>query len=64
MFAAPDYHNESDRVHPDQRFLENAEANVVSGTKNTNTWRITTMAKSAMASPAQVARDTFVVTDD
>src|SRR6266545_6947911 len=40
-----------------------AEANVVSGTKNTNTWRIATMAKSAMASPAQVARETFVGTD-
>ena len=37
-----------------------AEANVVSGTKNTNTWRIATMAKSEMASPAHVARDTFV----
>ena len=37
-----------------------AEANVVSGTKNTNACRITTSAKSEMASPAHVARDTFV----
>src|SRR6476660_4245653 len=44
--------------------LRSAEANVVSGTKNTNTWRIATMAKSAMASPAHVARGTFVLTDD
>jgi hypothetical protein len=36
---------------------------VVSGTKNTNTWRIATMAKSAMASPAHVERETFVLTD-
>ena len=37
---------------------------MVSGTKNTNTWRIATIAKSAMASPAHVARDTFVLTGD
>ena len=43
--------------------FRSAEANVVSGTKNTNTWRIATMAKSAMASPAHVARETFVGTD-
>ena len=36
---------------------------MVSGTKNTNTWRIATIAKSAMASPAHVARETFVGTD-
>ena len=41
-----------------------AEANVVSGTKNTKAWRITTSAKSEMASPAQVARETFLLTDD
>src|SRR5262245_63234035 len=40
-----------------------AEANVISGTKNTNTWRITTIAKSEMASPTQVARETFAGTD-
>src|SRR6266480_2657702 len=40
-----------------------AEANVVSGTKNTNACRITTIAKSEMASPAHVARETFVGTD-
>src|SRR6516162_1673455 len=40
-----------------------AEANVVSGTKNTNTCRIATIAKSEIASPAQVARETFVGTD-
>src|SRR5580765_7492463 len=44
--------------------FRSAEANVVSGTKNTNTWRIATMAKSAMARPAHVARETFVGTDD
>ncbi len=43
--------------------FRSAEANVVSGTKNTNTWRIATMAKSEMASPAHVARGTFVLTD-
>ena len=37
---------------------------MVSGTKNTNTWRIATIAKSEMASPAHVARDTFVLTGD
>jgi hypothetical protein len=31
--------------------------------KNTNAWRITTIAKSEMASPAHVARETFVGTD-
>jgi hypothetical protein len=31
--------------------------------KNTNTWRIPTIAKRAMASPAHVARETFVGTD-
>src|SRR4029450_3086105 len=40
-----------------------ADANVVSGTKNTNTWRITTIAKSEMANPAHVAREIFVGTD-
>src|SRR4029453_5576756 len=40
-----------------------AEANVVSETKNTNSWRIATIAKSAMASPAHVAREAFVGTD-
>ena len=44
--------------------FRSAEANVVSGTKNTNTWRIATIAKSAMASPAHVARETFVLTGD
>ena len=43
--------------------FRSAEANVVSGTKNTNTWRIATIAKSAMASPAHVARETFVGRD-
>jgi hypothetical protein len=42
--------------------FKSAEANVVSGTKNTNTWRIATIAKSEMASPAHVARETFVGT--
>ena len=41
-----------------------AEANVISGTKNANTWRITTIAKSEMAKPAQVARETLVATDE
>src|SRR5262245_7244411 len=36
-----------------------AEANVASGTKNTNTWRIATIAKREMASPNHVARETF-----
>src|SRR5262249_38497544 len=40
-----------------------AEANVISGTKNTKTCLITTIAKSEMASPAQVAGETFVGTD-
>src|SRR6476660_2888482 len=40
--------------------FRSAEANVVSGTKNAITWRIASIAKSAMASPTQVARDTFV----
>src|SRR5258705_13689706 len=43
--------------------FRSAEANVVSGTKNTNTWRIATMAKSEMASPAHVARETFTGSD-
>src|SRR5882757_9843138 len=41
-----------------------AEPTVVSGTKNTNACRITTIAKSEIASPAHVARDTFLLTDD
>ena len=41
-----------------------AELNVISGTKNTNAWRITTIAKSAINSPAHVARDTFAGSDD
>ena len=40
-----------------------AEAEVISGTKNTNICRITTIAKSAMASPTHVARETFAGTD-
>jgi hypothetical protein len=36
-----------------------AEADVISGTKNTNTCRITTIAKSEINSPTQVARETF-----
>ena len=63
MFAAPDYNNESQRAHPDQSFFRSAEANVVSGTKNTNTCRIATIAKSEMARPAHVARETFVLAD-
>ena len=43
--------------------FRSAEANVVSGTKNAITWRIATIAKSEMASPAHVARGTFVGTD-
>src|SRR5438874_13438187 len=41
-----------------------AEVNVVSRTKNANAWRITTIAKSEIASPAHVARETFLLTDD
>jgi hypothetical protein len=41
-----------------------AEANVISGTKKTKTWRITTIAKSEMNSPAHVAREAFVGTDN
>src|SRR5262249_61562041 len=37
-----------------------AEANVISGTKNTKTCLITTIAKSEMASPAQVAGEKFL----
>jgi len=40
-----------------------AEPNVISGAKNTSTCRITTMAKSEMASPAQVALEIFLRTD-
>src|ERR1044071_5031242 len=40
-----------------------AEPNVVSGTKNTNTWRIASIAKSERANPAHVAFETFVGTD-
>jgi hypothetical protein len=40
-----------------------AAPKVVSGTKNTNACRIMTMAKSEMASPAHVARETLVATD-
>src|SRR6476646_1157672 len=40
-----------------------AEANVISGTKKTKTWRITTMAKSEMNNPAHVAREVFVGTN-
>src|SRR6476661_777877 len=43
--------------------FKTAEANVVSGTKKTKTWRITTIAKSEMNSPAHVAREIFVGTD-
>src|SRR6476660_9616518 len=43
--------------------FRSAEAKVVSGTKNVITWRIATMAKSEMASPTHVARETFVGTD-
>src|SRR4051812_37759225 len=43
--------------------FKSAEVNVVSGTKNAITWRIASIAKSAMASPAQVARETFVGSD-
>src|SRR4029434_10413910 len=43
--------------------FRSAEANVISGTKNTNACRIATIAKSEMASPAHVARETFVGTD-
>ena len=40
-----------------------AEANVVSDPKNTNVWRITTIAKSEMKSPTHVAHEIFVGTD-
>src|SRR5262245_32549124 len=40
-----------------------AEVNVASGTKNTNSWRIATIAKSEIANPAHVARDTFAGAD-
>src|SRR5262249_45077590 len=43
--------------------FKTAEANVASGTKNTNTWRIATIAKSEMVSPAHVAGETFVGRD-
>src|SRR6266446_3124691 len=43
--------------------FRSAEANVISGTKKTNTWRITTIAKSEMNSPAHVAREAFVGTN-
>src|SRR4051794_30424933 len=39
--------------------LRSAEANVVSGTKNAISWRIATIAKNEIASPAHVARETF-----
>ena len=41
-----------------------ADVNDVSGTKNTNACRITTSAKSEIASPAHVAHETFLITDD
>src|SRR5262245_30139050 len=40
-----------------------AEANVISGAKKTKTWRITTIAKSEINSPAHVARETLVGSD-
>ena len=40
--------------------FRSADANVGSGKKNAITWRIASIAKSAMASPTQVARGTFV----
>ncbi len=40
-----------------------ADANVISGTKKTKIWRITTIAKSEMNSPAHVTRELFVGTD-
>src|SRR3954452_6741673 len=43
--------------------LRIAEANVVSGTKNATSWRIATIAKSEIASPVHVARETFGATD-
>src|SRR6266436_8341591 len=43
--------------------FRSAEANVISGMKKTNTWRITTIAKSEMNSPAHVAREVFVGTN-
>src|SRR5205823_3950444 len=43
--------------------LRIAEAKVISGTKNTNTWRIATIAKSEINSPAHVARETFAEND-
>jgi hypothetical protein len=43
--------------------FRSAEANVISGTKNAISWRIATIAKSEIASPAHVARETFGETD-
>jgi hypothetical protein len=48
----------SDAVGRDS--FRSAEANVGSGIKNAITWRIPTIAKSAMASPTHVAREIFV----
>src|SRR4029450_12294573 len=44
--------------------FKRAEANVGSGTKKTNTWRIATIAKSEMASPAHVDGETLALTGD
>src|SRR5213593_5018747 len=40
-----------------------AEATVISGTKNTNAWRISTIANSARNRPSQVARETLPAID-
>jgi hypothetical protein len=43
--------------------FRSAEANVISGTKKTKTWRIMTIARSETNSPAHVAREIFVGTE-